>query len=330
MPDKNAVDSGLLSVEASPHLRRPDDTRTVMFSVNLALLPAAAVGLFIFGLPALRVLLLAVVGCLAFEALFIRLFGNEGSLSDGSALVTGLLLAFNLPPASPWWLVLIGALVAMLLGKHIFGGLGHNPFNPALVARVFLLIAWPVEMTTWSASRFAPDGTTQATPLGILKTDGLAKLHTLMADDKMNLALGNMGGSFGEISAVALILGALFLFFRGYLTWHIPVSFLATVAIFTGIFHHINPTQYADPLFHLLSGGVLLGALFMATDMVTSPMTGKGMLLFGLGCGLLTAVIRLFGSYPEGVSFAILIMNALTPIIDRYVRPTLFGTVKKK
>jgi electron transport complex protein RnfD len=300
-----------------------------MLSVVAALIPVLIVSIVFFGLNAIRIVTLCVAGCVFFEWLCLKMFKNQGSISDGSAVVSGLLLAFNLPPASPWWLILIGSMVAMLLGKHIFGGLGHNPFNPALVARVFLLISWPVEMTTWSKTRFMTDGTTSATPLGILKTDGLKHLHTALGDDKWNLALGNVGGSIGEMSAVALLIGAAFLLYRGYITWHIPVSFFASVFIFTGIFYFIAPDKYADPGFHLLAGGLFIGALFMATDMVTTPITPLGMLLFGLGCGIITSVIRLFGGYPEGVSFAILIMNGFTPVIDRFIKSKTFGTGTK-
>lgn len=321
-----------LIVSSSPHVRTEQSTRKIMHHVILALLPGALVGVYFFGFPALFTTILAIAACLATEWACFRWMGTKGELGDGSAILTGLLLAMNLPSNSPWWMTILGSAVAIFIGKQLYGGLGYNPFNPALVARVFLLISFPVQMTTWPTPSplfggAHADATTAATPLGIIKTDGLAKLGDL---HYMDYFMGNVGGSLGEVSAIALLLGGIYLIARRIITWHIPVSFLVTTLVFCSIFWGVNPQKYADPLFHLVTGGLVLGAFFMATDYVTSPMTPKGMLIFGFGCGLLTALIRLFGGYPEGVSFAILLMNALTPLIDRYSQPTKFGLVVRK
>jgi len=320
----------LLAVGPSPHLARSDDTQRIMLSVVIALVPAIAASIVFFGFDSIRVLALTIAACVVFEKVFLKLFKNEGRIDDWSAVVTGILLAFNLPASSPWWLILTGSLVAMLLGKHIYGGLGHNPFNPALIARIFLLISWPTCMTSFPKTRFMADGISSATPLGILKTDGLAKLQASLGGSPFNLALGNVPGSLGEISALAIFIGALYLFYKGYIRWHIPAAFIGTVFAFTGIFYLAQPETYASPVFHVFAGGLFLGAFFMATDMVTTPITSAGMLLFGFGCGLITSVIRLWGGYPEGVAFSILIMNAFTPLIDRYVKPARFGKIKSR
>jgi electron transport complex protein RnfD len=306
-----------------------------MRAVIYSLLPACATAVYFFGLPALLVLLVATGGCVAVEAACQRLMGQPVRIADGSAVVTGLLLALNLPPGSPWWLTLLGAVIAIAIGKQVYGGLGANPFNPALVARVALLISFPVQMTSWSAP--APLGSgqdlvTAATPLGEWKTAVMltGKLPVHPQGSPLEHLLGNMPGCIGEVSALALLLGAAYLFWRKILTWHIPVAYLGSVVVFAGLFWLVDPGRYPDPLFHLLTGGLVLGAFYMATDMVTSPVTTGGMLLFGVGCGVLTVLIRLFGGYPEGVSFAILLMNAATPLIDRYLRPRTFGAVAGK
>jgi len=248
-------------------------------------------------------------------------------------VVTGILLALNLPPTSPWWLTLLGAVIAIAIGKQVYGGLGANPFNPALVARVALLISFPVQMTTWSAP--APLGSgqdlvTSATPLGEWKSAVMltGKLPVAPQGSTLDYLLGNMPGCLGEISALAILLGAAYLFWRKILTWHIPVGYLGSVVLLSGAFWLADPGRYPDPVFHLLTGGLMLGAFYMATDMVTSPVTPYGMVLFGIGCGVLTVLIRLFGGYPEGVSFAILLMNAATPLIDRYLHPRVYGAAK--
>jgi electron transport complex protein RnfD len=302
--------------------------------VIVALLPALFFSVYTFGISALMITILAVLTCMLSEFLINRfLLHKSGSLHDGSAVITGILLAFNVPSNLPWHIVMIGSLVAMGIGKLSFGGLGNNPFNPALVGRVFLLISFPVQMTSWPTSgfTFSLDATTSATPLGILK-DGIragqpvAGLMNQMPS-YTEFFFGVQGGSLGEVSAFALLLGLGLMLFRKIVTWHIPVSIVATVFLMTGLFWMIDPSKYANPFFHVLTGGVLLGAIFMATDYVTSPVTHRGMVIFGVGIGILTVMIRLFGSYPEGISFAILIMNAFVPIINRYVRPVPFGRV---
>jgi electron transport complex protein RnfD len=322
-------------LSSSPHVHARQETAQIMRAVIYGLLPACAAAVYFFGLAALGILLLATLGCLAAEAACQRLMGKPVTVTDGSAVVTGILLALNLPPTSPWWLTLLGALIAIAIGKQVYGGLGANPFNPALVARVALLISFPVQMTTWSAP--APLGSghdlvTAATPLGEWKNAVLltGKLPVHPQGSTVDYLLGNMAGCIGEVSALALLLGAAYLLWRKILTWHIPVAYLGSVVLLAGAFWLANPSRYPDPLFHLLTGGLMLGALFMATDMVTSPVTHGGMILFGAGCGVLTVLIRLFGSYPEGVSFAILMMNAATPLIDRYLRPRVYGAVPEK
>lgn len=311
-------------MDSSPQGRVTESTTKIMYTVSLTLVPALAVSVWVFGWDALRVIVLTSVFTVAVESLIAQFTSYKINYMDGSALLTGILLAMNVPANSPWWMLLIGSIVAVVLGKQVFGGLGQNIFNPALVARVFLLVSFPVEMTSWPKP-FVADAATGATPLGILKTEGMGALKDA---SHMDLAMGQMGGSIGEISALALLIGALYLLYKGYITWEIPTLFIGTVFVFTGIFNVIDPANYADPLFHILTGGVFLGALYMATDMVTSPLTFKGKLLFGFGCGLFTVVIRLFGSYPEGVSFAILIMNAVVPLLDKYFPDKKFGMVK--
>jgi len=319
-----------LVVTYSPHIGTEQSIEKIMYMVALALAPACLASIYFFGLRALLVLAVSVAGCLAFEAIFIRLMqpGTDWKRTtlDGSAIVTGLLLGMNLSAGAPVWMIIAGCFVAMFIGKHVYGGLGQNPFNPALVARVFLLISFPREMTKWVAARGDVFGTVDAasfaTPLNVLKLQGAAKAMGL---SKMGLFLGSCGGCLGETSALALLIGGVFLIALRIIRWHIPVSFIGTVFIFTGILWLVNPQKYADPFFHILTGGVMLGAIFMATDMVTSPITGAGMIVFGVGCGALTTVIRVFGIYPEGVSFAILIMNGMTPLIDRYVKGRRYG-----
>ncbi len=324
-----------LYLSSSPHAHSGTTTDRVMRDVIYSLLPACAVSVYLFGWRALLVLLLAIGGCLATEALCRKGMGQPSTLADGSAALTGILLAMNLPPSAPWWLVLVGAVVAIAIGKQVYGGLGHNPFNPALVARVVLLISFPVQMTSWTTP--APlgsglDAVTSATPLGAMKTAVMltGKLPEALSGGLGHYFFGSMAGSLGEVSVLALLLGAAYLFWRRVLTWHIPATFLGSVVVCSGLFWLIDPARYPDPLFHLFTGGLILGAFFMATDMVTSPVTSRGMLVFGVGCGLITVLIRLFGGYPEGVSFAILLMNAVTPLIDRFTRPRKFGLVTER
>lgn len=311
-------------VSPSPHIHGGDSISKNMYGVLIALVPAFLVSLYYFGIGALVVTAVSIASCLLFESLIQRfLMKKTPTLWDGSAILTGLLLAFNLPSNLPVWIVIIGALAAIGIGKMSFGGLGNNIFNPALVGRVFLLISFPAQMTTWpvpeALSMHYIDATTGATTLSLLKS------HAAALPSYQDMLLGNMGGSLGEVGAIALLLGLAFMLWRKIITWHIPVAVIGTVAVFTGIMYGVNPAVYANPLVHILSGGLLLGAIFMATDYVTSPMSHSGMIIYGVGIGLLTAVIRLWGSYPEGMSFAILIMNALTPLINTYCKPKHFG-----
>ncbi|RZT93424.1 electron transport complex protein RnfD [Ancylomarina subtilis] len=325
-------------VAPSPHIHSGDSIQKNMYGVVFAMLPALLLSFYYFGMGALVVTLTAVASCYLFEFLIQKYLLNvEPTIKDGSALITGILLAFNMPANLPIWIIIIGALVAIGVGKMTFGGLGNNVFNPALVGRVFLLISFPVQMTSWpkalgfETSYF--DAATGATPLAIIK-EGLNKgdsLTDLMAKlpSSMDMFLGNMGGSLGEVAGAALVLGLIYMLVKKIITWHIPVSVIATVAIFSGILNLSNPEAYAGPAFHILTGGLLLGAIFMATDYVTSPMSNKGMIIYGIGIGILTVVIRVFGAYPEGVSFAILIMNGFVPLINVSVKPKRFGEKRK-
>ena len=309
----------------SPHIHGGESTRRIMGDVVLALLPALAVSTYILGLRVLFITAVAVLSCVVFEYLINRLFlKRKSTIGDLSAVVTGVLLAFNLPVGIPWWIVVIGALVAIGIGKMTFGGLGTNPFNPALTGRIFLLIAYPVQMTDWTTH--IPDGISGSTLLANVKA-GAMQLSEI---DYVSMLGGHMNGSMGEIGALALILGGIYLLWRRVITWHIPVAVLGTMLLF-GFFVALpegGATLWQTPLFHLLAGGALLGAIFMATDYSTSPMTHKGMIIYGVGIGLLTMIIRLWGAYPEGMSFAIFIMNAATPLINKYCRPKRFGTKK--
>lgn len=321
-------------VSPSPHVHSGDSVQKNMYGVLLALVPALAASVWFFGLGALIVTLTSVLACVLFEHLIQKfLLKKPSTIMDGSAAVTGLLLAFNLPTNIPLGLIIIGAAIAIGMGKMSFGGLGQNPFNPALVGRVFLLISFPVQMTSWPvpiAARGAYiDAVTGPTPLSVVK-EGLSAGRpfaelTAEIPSYLNLFMGQMGGSAGEVAGVALLLGLLYMLIKKIVTWHIPVAVVGSIAVFTGVLHLSDPQAYASPLFHLLTGGVLLGAFFMATDYASSPMSKRGMLLYGAGIGIITVLIRIYGSYPEGVSFAILIMNAFTPLIDKYIKPKRFG-----
>ena len=307
----------------SPHIHGGERTQQIMGDVVLALIPALVVSTYVLGWRVLMITAIAIASCMLFEYLIQRfLLKGRTTIGDLSAVVTGLLLAFNLPAGIPWWIVVIGALVAIGIGKMTFGGLGCNPFNPALTGRIFLLIAYPVQMTDWTTS--VPDAISGSTMLANVKAGALS----LGDVDLLTLVGGHMNGSMGEIGALALILGGVYLLWRRVISWHIPVAVLSTMALF-GICVAIpqgGATIWQLPLFHLLAGGALLGAIFMATDYATSPMTHKGMIIYGVGIGIITMVIRLWGAYPEGMSFAIFIMNAATPLINKYCRPKRFGT----
>ena len=320
-----------LIISNSPHVHSGDSVKKNMYGGIIALIPAFIASLLVFGMGALIVTLTSVAACVFFEWAIVKFLLKKDTCTvcDGSAILTGVLLAFNLPSNLPLWIIIIGALFAIGVGKLSFGGLGCNPFNPALVGRVFLLLSFPVQMTSWpTAIQF--DGTTAATPLALIKAGKFEELP-----DAISLLLGNGiegvgAGCIGEVSELALIIGLVYMLWKKIITWHIPVSILLTVFVFGGIMHLANPAAYASPMYHLLSGGLLLGACFMATDYVTSPMNHKGMLIYGVCIGMLTVIIRLWGAYPEGMSFAILIMNAFTPLINTYVKPKRFGEVVKK
>ncbi len=321
-----------LVVSPSPHAYTSESVPKLMYGVVISLLPALAVSVWFFGIGMIVVTSVSVASCILFEYLIQRyVIQTKPTHLDGSALLTGLLLAFCLPANLPFWMVMIGALAAVGIGKMTFGGLGNNIFNPALVGRVFLFISFPVAMTAWPEPgqwMQYTDAVTGATPLGILK-EGLAfkTVGEIMPEvpSFLHLLTGKMMGSAGEVSALALLAGMVYMMYRKIITWHIPVSILLTVFVFTGVLWLANPDRFADPLFHLLTGGLMLGGIYMATDYVTSPMTGKGMIIYGVGIGVVTVLIRVFGAYPEGVQFAILIFNGFTPLINKFVKPGRFG-----
>ena len=325
-----------LIVSLSPHVHGGDTVSKNMYGVLIALIPAFIVSIAVFGVGAFIVTLTSVAACIFFEWAITKyiLKRDKTTILDGSAALTGVLLAFNLPSNFPIWMIIIGALVAIGVGKMTFGGLGCNVFNPALIGRVFLLISFPVAMTSWPQTGqydLYTDAVTGATPLALMKS----AMHGDATDlqqlpDALSLFLGNNPGSLGEVSALALLIGLAYMLWKKIITWHIPVSIILTVFVFSGIMHLVNPETYAGPVVHILTGGLMLGAIFMATDYVTSPMSHKGMIIYGIGIGFLTVVIRLFGAYPEGMSFAILIMNAFTPLINTYFKPKKFGEAKTK
>lgn len=337
-----------LIVSSSPHAHSGTTTASIMWTVLLTLVPAAAYSIYLFGIPALTVLLATTIFCVIFEGITNFFMGKPISLKDGSAVLTGIILALTLPPGLPLWICGIGAFVSIVVAKSVFGGLGQNPFNPAMTGRVFLLIAFPAPLTRWlvptgtgetlfnkSVTAFDAagnlvgigadnvDAITAATPLGLLSEGGANAIAGI--DTSSAFLMGQINGSLGETSAILLFAGGIFLMVRKIISWHIPVSFMAAVTVIAGITNLIHPEQYAGVLFHLFTGGVILGAWFMATDYVTSPMFSKGKLIFGAGCGILTMVIRLWAGYPEGVSFAVLLMNACVPIINTYTKPKKFG-----
>lgn len=329
-----------LIVSLSPHIHGNDSIKRNMYGVVIALLPALLVSFYYFGVGAAVVCITSVVSCVFFEWAINRYLLRNRNLSvlDGSAVITGLLLGFNLPSNIPVWIVVIGSLVAIGIGKMTFGGLGCNPFNPALVGRCFLLVSFPAQMTSWPVAgqqwRYM-DAVTEATPLSIMKEAAKTGDATVLEKlpDSLSMILGNNGaafggGSIGEVCALALLAGLAYMLWRNIITWHIPISILLTIFAFSGILHIVD-SSYADPMTVLFSGGVMLGAIFMATDYVTSPMTHKGQIIYGVSIAVLTIVIRNWGAYPEGMSFAILVMNAFTPLINMYVRPKRFGENRK-
>lgn len=298
-----------LIVSSSPHVRSQDSVKKIMWAVVLALLPAAFAAVYFFKTRAISVMLTAIIGAVLTEYIFQKVRNKKITINDGSAVVTGLLLAMTLPPSIPLWTAFLGSVVAIGLGKQVFGGIGHNQFNPALVGRAFLTAAYPVLMTTWTI-----DGVSTATPLSKWKMDGIAT-------DTWQLFIGQIGGSLGETSALALLLGFAYLLYKGYVNWRIPLAMVGTVFIGTFIYG-------ADPIFHIFGGGLMIGALYMATDMVSTPTTKIGRWIFGVGAGFLVVIIRIWGGYPEGVMYSILLMNTAVPLIDRYTRPRSLGEVR--
>lgn len=315
----------------SPHAHSGASVQGIMRDVIIALLPALAIGIAIFGLNAIRLTALCVSSCVITEYVARRMMRRDPGITDLSAVVTGLLLAMNLPPTLPGWMAVVGSVFSIAVVKQMFGGIGYNIFNPALMGRCMLLVSFPVAMTAWalpSQGFFIADAVTGATPLGAWKTawtTGAAPAGYFEQFPLASLVVGTHPGCLGETSIVALVLGGIYLLWRRCISWHIPVAYLGTVAVFAVLLHHAAPARTLPPSYHLLGGGLFLGALFMATDMVTTPVTRRGMLVFGAGCGVLTMVIRQWGGYPEGVSFSIVIMNALTPLINRFTRPRTFG-----
>ena len=315
-----------LLVSPSPHLHTKTSTKSLMRDVVIAMMPAVLVSILFYGWSGLLVLGVSVASCILLEYLITKyLLKKTCTVCDWSAAVTGVLLALNLPATTPWWVVFIGAVVAIGVAKMTFGGLGQNLFNPAIVGRVFLLISFPTYMTDWTRPQGfigSIDGYTGATPLGIFKEGGVDAIANL---DYVDMLLANIGGSAGELSAIAILAGFVYLLARRVIRPYITLSILATVAVFSGIFWAINPAEYTDPLFNLLTGGVLLGSVFMATDYVTSPMSNVGGIIFGVGIGLITMLIRYFGAYPEGMSFAILIMNSVVPLLNKWFHTKKYG-----
>ena len=321
----NGVKGKNFEVSVGPHIRSRITTGKIMWQVTFALLPAGAAGVYIFGMRSLVIITASIIAAVATEAAILALRRKEITIYDGSAVMTGLLLAYNLPPGVPVWMPAVGSFFAIAIGKQIFGGLGHNIFNPALVGRTFLMVSWPIYMTTWQNPRFSVDAITTATPLNLYKHGQFDLMGNL---SYLDLLLGNRGGCIGEVCVIALLSGAAYILWKKYITLHIPLSYILTVALASWVFNGKSGLFSGDALFFLMTGGLVLGAFFMATDYVTSPLSRQGKIAFGIGAGLLTFIIRKFSGYPEGVSYSILIMNAATPIIDRYTFPKWFGWKK--
>jgi len=315
------------TVSASPHIRCDESIDKIMWNVNAALAPAAIFSIFYFGIPALLNMAVGIISAVACEYFVQRFRGVKVRAFDGSAFLTGLLLAMSLPPALPPYMVALGSFVAIVIAKQSMGGLGFNIFNPAHIGRAALMVSWPVAMTTWTQMSTAVDAVTSATPLNILKQQGYDQLvATFGSTGEMYKAmlLGTRNGSLGETSTLLLVLGGIYLLYKGYINWHVPVFMIGTVGLLTWVF---GPTGLftGDPVFHMMAGGLIIGAFFMATDMVTIPITIKGQIIFAVGAGAITVLIRLLGGYPEGVCYSILLMNSVTPLIDRLVKPKIFG-----
>lgn len=332
MSDDVKFENQLFTVSPSPHLRAEDSVSKIMWTVNAALAPAAIFAVYWFGMAALINMAVAVLAAVASEYAIQKFSGKEVTVTDGSAFTTGILLAMCLPPSLPWYMTALGSAFAIVIAKHSMGGLGFNIFNPAHIGRAALMVSWPIAMTTWSKMQTAADVVSSATPLNILKQQGYEKLiETFGSAPEMYKALflGFRNGSIGETSTVLLVLGGCFLIYKKYVNWEVPVFMIGTVGLLTWIF---GPTGFftGDPIFHMMAGGLIIGAFFMATDMVTIPITRKGQIVFAIGCGLITVLIRLKGGYPEGVCYSILLMNSVSPLIDRLMPPTRFGMGGKK
>jgi electron transport complex protein RnfD len=330
-PAKEQKGPPKLIVSIGPHMRSEESTARIMWTVSGALLPATLMSVYYFGLRAVWIIAVSILAAVISEALFQRGMKKEVTISDGSAFLTGLLIALNVPSSVPLYIPAVGSFVAIVITKHLFGGLGYNIFNPALIGRAFILISFPKLMTTYYepvANVLSMDAKTTATPLGILKEEGMARLleifHT-KAELYRDLLMGNRAGSLGETATILLLLGGVFLLLKRYITWHIPVTFIATTALLTWMFGGKEGVMTGDPIFHMISGGLILGAFFMATDYVTGPSVRGAQIVFGISCGALTALIRLKGGYPEGVMFAILLMNCFSPLLDRGMRSRVFG-----
>ena len=320
-----------LIASSSPHIRSNESTRTIMMDVIIAMIPALIMSVFVFGFRALALTLVSVAACVFWEWGYRKLLKKPQSIGDLSAVVTGMLLAFVCPPELPWWTLIIGAFFSIVVVKQLYGGIGCNFLNPALAGRAFLLASYATAMTTWAIPRIRPDVTSAATPLQIMKEGTVEAFTTLTSNYSVSdMFLGKIGGSLGEVSSLCLLVGGVFLLIRKVISWHTPVAYIGTVAILTLIAAPAGISGVDYMLYNVFGGGLMLGAIFMATDYATSPVTKPGQLIFGIGCGLLTCFIRRFGSYPEGVCYSILIMNCTTWLLDKYIRPTIYGAVKKE
>ena len=320
-----------LIASSSPHIRSNENTRSIMLDVIIAMLPALVWAIYNFGFKALISVAVSVVACLFWEWLYRKLLKKPQAIGDLSAVVTGMLLAFVCPPELPWWTLVIGAFFSIVVVKQLYGGIGCNFLNPALAGRAFLLASYATAMTTWAIPQIRPDVTSAATPLQIMKEGTVEAFTTLTSNYSVSdMFLGKIGGSLGEVSSLCLLVGGVFLLIRKVISWHTPVAYIGTVAILTLIAAPAGISGVDYMLYNVFGGGLMLGAIFMATDYATSPVTKPGQLVFGIGCGLLTCFIRRFGSYPEGVCYSILIMNCTTWLLDKYIRPTIYGAVKKE
>ena len=320
-----------LIASSSPHIRSNEDTRSIMLDVIIALLPALAWSVYCFGWKALLLTVVSVVSCVFFEWAYRKAMKKSCMVGDLSAVVTGILLSFVCPVDLPWWVIIIGAFFSIVVVKQLYGGIGCNFLNPALAGRAFLLASYATWMTTWAIPQIRPDVTSAATPMTIMKEGTEEAFTTLMSNYSIgDMFLGKVGGSLGEVSALCLLVGGVYLLIRKVISWQIPVAYIGTVAILTLIAAPAGIDNVQYMLYNVFGGGLMLGAIFMATDYATSPVTKPGQLIFGLGCGLLTCFIRRFGSYPEGVCYSILIMNCTTWLLDKYIRPVIYGAPKKE